>query len=76
MKASRAPSLEDRIRQIRAEVEALIDARASAIAKQTPGVPAGVVRNLLTARTPACPCAQYLALNEAGGGTKAIGDGA
>ena len=54
MKSNRVPpSLEDRIKQIRAEVEALIDARAGAVAKKSPGVPVGVVRNLLTAQAPA-----------------------
>ena len=28
--------------------------------RQSPGVPLGVIRNLLTARAPACRCAQYL----------------
>lgn len=54
--------LEDRIRAIRAEIGAIIDARARAVANESPGVPVGVVRNLLTARAPACPCAQYLEL--------------
>ena len=42
--------LEDRIREIRADIDALIDARAESVAKQSPGVPLGVIRNLLTAR--------------------------
>jgi phage terminase large subunit len=41
-------------------VEAIIDSRAKAVARENPGVPTGVIRNLLTARAPACPCAQYL----------------
>jgi phage terminase large subunit len=41
-------------------IDAIIDARAEAVAKESPGVPLGVIRNLLTARAPACPCAQYL----------------
>jgi hypothetical protein len=59
---TRIPSLEDRIQQIRADIDAIIDARAEAVAKQSPGVPLGVIRNLLTARAPACPCAQYLGI--------------
>jgi hypothetical protein len=66
MKPTRLPPLEERIGQIRAEIEALIDARARAVAEESPGVPVGVVRNLLTARAPACPCAQYLELNQQG----------
>lgn len=57
---TRAVPLEDRIRQIRADIDTIIDARAEAVAKENPGVPSGVIRNLLTARAPACPCAQYL----------------
>lgn len=63
MKPERNPPLEDRIKQIRAEIEAIIDGRVQAVARESPGVPPGVIRNLLTARTPACACAQYLELN-------------
>jgi len=45
-------------------IDAIVDARAEAVAKESPGVPLGVIRNLLTARAPACPCAQYLELRE------------
>jgi phage terminase large subunit len=38
-------------------IDAIIDARAEAVAKESPGVPLGVIRNLLTARAPACRCA-------------------
>jgi hypothetical protein len=62
MKTTSTPSIEDRITQIRAEIEAIIDARVEAVATVSPGVPRGVIRNLLTARAPACPCAQYLDL--------------
>ena len=60
MNLTRTPPLEDRIKQIRAEIDAIIDAKAEAVARQSPGVPLGVIRNLLTARAPACRCAQYL----------------
>jgi len=63
MKATRLPTLEDRIRSIRAEIEAIIAERVATVAKESPGVPSGVIRNLLTARAPACPCAQYLELD-------------
>jgi hypothetical protein len=53
-------TLEDRIRRIRSEIDAIIDAKAQVVAKQNPGVPLGVIRNLITARAPACRCAQYL----------------
>jgi len=63
MKPTRTPPLEERIRELRADVDAIIDARAQVVAKESPGVPLGVIRNLLTARAPACPCAQYLSLS-------------
>jgi hypothetical protein len=62
MKTARADNLEQRIEAIRAEVNAMIEAHAEAVAKESPGVPTGVIRNLLTARAPACACAQYLEL--------------
>ncbi|WP_315704530.1 MULTISPECIES: hypothetical protein [unclassified Bradyrhizobium] len=58
-----SPSLEERIKAIRAEIEAVIEARVAAVAQDSPGVPSGVIRNLLTARAPSCACAQYLELN-------------
>lgn len=54
--------IEDRIEELRAEIDGLIDARVAKIASESPGVPAGVIRNLLTARAPSCRCAQYIAL--------------
>jgi hypothetical protein len=64
MRATRnTATLEDRIKALRADIDALIDARVEAVAKDSPGVPKGVIRNLLTARAPACPCAQYLGLS-------------
>ncbi|MBV9064272.1 MAG: hypothetical protein JO004_00700 [Methylobacteriaceae bacterium] len=66
MKAMRAPNLEDRIRAIRSEINSIIDQRVATVAKDSPGVPTGVIRNLLTAKAPACPCAQYLELHREG----------
>ena len=63
----RTPPLEERIRQVRADIDAIIDARAEAVAGENPGVPLGVIRGLLTARAPACPCAQYLQISAEGG---------
>ena len=61
-KQTRGLPLEERIKRIRADIDAVIDARTAAVAKENPGVPSGVIRNLLTARAPTCPCAQYLEL--------------
>jgi hypothetical protein len=60
MKLTQMPMLENRIKQLRADIDAIIDTKAEAVAKESPGVPLGVIRNLLTARAPACRCAQYL----------------
>ena len=62
MKQAQRPALEQQIRRLRKEIEALIDARAEAVAEGSPGVPVGVIRNMLTARAPACACAQYIEL--------------
>lgn len=67
MSSSPPLPLEGRIKQIRADIDAIIDAKARAVARQSPGVPLGVIRNLLTARAGACSCAQYLEI---------VGDGA
>jgi hypothetical protein len=55
-------TLEDRIKRIRTEVDVIIDARVAAVANENPGVPPGVIRNLLIARAPTCACSQYLEL--------------
>ena len=54
--------IEERIEELRAEIDAIIDARVAGIASESPGVPPGVIRNLLTARAPSCRCAQYIQL--------------
>lgn len=62
MKPPRNVRLEQRIEELRAEIDSIIDARVHKLAGQNPAVPAGVIRNLLTARAPSCRCAQYLEL--------------
>jgi len=65
MKQNRSTlTLEGRIEQIRAEIERVVQDRVEAIAKESPGVPKGVIRNLLVARAPSCACEQYLMLRE------------
>lgn len=61
---STPPALnEERVKGLRDQIDAFIDDRAAAEAKLCPGVPLGVIRNLLTARSNGCQCAAYLALN-------------
>ncbi|EJN13418.1 hypothetical protein PMI42_03274 [Bradyrhizobium sp. YR681] len=61
-KQRRQTRIEERIEELRAEIDGIIDARVASIAGESPGVPAGVIRNLLTARSPSCRCAQYIEL--------------
>ncbi|WP_456624298.1 MULTISPECIES: hypothetical protein [unclassified Bradyrhizobium] len=62
MKQQRATRLEERIEDLRTEIDGILDERVARIASESPGVPAGVIRNLLTARAPSCRCAQYIEL--------------
>jgi hypothetical protein len=62
MKQPRTARLEQRIKELRTEIDAIVTSRVEQIARQSPGVPPGVIRNLLTARAPFCRCAQYLEL--------------
>ena len=48
-----------------AHIDAVIDGKTADVVRENPGVPAGVIRNLLTARAPACACSQYLELARA-----------
>lgn len=61
-KQQRVTRIEDRIEELRAEIDGIIDARVTRIASESLGVPASVIRNLLTARAPSCRCAQYMEL--------------
>jgi hypothetical protein len=60
MALTRTPPLDERIKNLQADVDAFIDARVAEQVKTCPGVPATVLRNLLTARTGGCQCAAYL----------------
>jgi hypothetical protein len=57
---TKEPTLEDRIRAIREECDTYIDAKAEQLKLEAPGVPLGVLRNILTARTNGCACAAAL----------------
>lgn len=57
-------SLQSRIAAIRAEIDALIDKKVTEAAKASPGIPTGVLRNLITNRAPDCQCRQYAVLEE------------
>jgi hypothetical protein len=72
MAISRTPPLEDRIKSIRTEIDAIIDVMAEAESKRCPGIPVPVLRNLITGRAGACQCQQHLSIEreEAAGATK------
>jgi len=53
-------TLNERIAALRAEAEAFLDEKAAQLARETPGVPVGVLRNLIAARAPGCSCLQVL----------------
>jgi hypothetical protein len=53
--------LEDRIHEMRAEIDAEIDKRAEEIKKTMEGVPFQVIRNILT-KSSGCQCAAFLAI--------------
>jgi hypothetical protein len=61
-RAIRAQSIEERIQNLREDIETIINAKVELVAKESPGVPVAVIRNLLTARAPTCACSQYLEL--------------
>jgi hypothetical protein len=53
-----------RIQQLRAEADAFIDAKAEELKAESPGVPIGVLRNILTNRAFGCQCQAVLNLLE------------
>ena len=55
-----SPLNEQRIKSLRTEIDAFIDARVENERANCPGIPAGVLRNLLTARSGGCQCEAWL----------------
>jgi hypothetical protein len=64
LKKSTTPSLEDRVRAFRDELDAVLDAKAEALKAETPGVPLQVLRNILTNRAFGCQCQAILNLEK------------
>ena len=59
------PQLSEKIvRDLQAEIDAFIDLKTAEVAKDCPGVPFLICRNIITARSPDCQCRQYLRLIE------------
>jgi hypothetical protein len=54
------PPLKDRIAEIRAEIDAFIDAKAEELKVGIPGIPLVCIRRDLTARAGDCQCRAYL----------------
>jgi hypothetical protein len=52
--------LAERIEGFRAELDQFIDAKASEIKEASPGVPEGVIRNMITNRFFGCQCQSVL----------------
>jgi hypothetical protein len=61
-----AQPLDVRIKEIRAEIDALIDAKAQEVAKACSGVPLGVIRQTLIRNEP-CQCAAFAIVAEKDG---------
>jgi hypothetical protein len=64
MAFNRTLPLEERIATLRAELDAFIEAKAEAEAKNCPGVPLEVIRGLITQRAGGCQCRQYLQIKK------------
>jgi hypothetical protein len=56
----------DRVNALRAQIDSYIDNIVEAQKKDCVGIPAGVLRNLLTARSGDCQCRTYLRLVKEG----------
>ena len=63
MAFNRTPPLEDRIKTLRADIDAFIDARVEEETKRCPGVPAAMLRVCLTHGI-GCLCSAYLDVKE------------
>jgi hypothetical protein len=57
--AALQPSLTQRIEKIHQEIEALIAQHVDALAATTPGVPKGVLEQVVFSRARGCRCAEH-----------------
>jgi hypothetical protein len=57
-------SLADRIREIQAEADAFIDAKAAELNKQFPGLPVASLRRDIEAKAWGCSCKEALSISE------------
>jgi hypothetical protein len=60
----KSPPLEERIEKLRAEIDAFIDARVAKEAKECPGIPAPMLRQMATSGSGGCQCAAYLKITQ------------
>lgn len=65
MRLSKTPSLADRAKELRAEIEQFIDERVEHLRKESPGVPPPVLRNHLMVRADGCLCQAAINIIEA-----------
>ena len=56
----RPTPLDEQIKTVRDNIEAFVDARVAELKNVSPGVPEGVLRNILTGRSGGCACEAYL----------------
>ena len=54
--------LDERVNKLRQDIDLFIDARVREEKKLAPGIPEGVLRNILTARSGGCHCEALLAI--------------
>jgi cytidine deaminase len=62
MALNKTPPLEERIKSICAEAEAVVDARAAELKKVYEGLPLTMLRRGLENKAPGCACRQALAI--------------
>lgn len=64
MKLTRTVSLEDRVNELRVEIDAFIDRKVAEIKKDCPGIPESVLRGTLMDNADGCHCRAVLNIAE------------
>jgi hypothetical protein len=61
---SKPKALLEQIEEVRALCSAFVDDKVAELAKQTPGIPSGVLRQMIVARAGVCECRQAIRATE------------